>query len=178
MTGLNKKLAAALIIPLACLALLTVYKAIKIYTGKKVIVPITGFDPRDLLSGHYLTYRLDLDTDACNDYESDGDTAYICLTLNDRDEIEKSSSMTYLSEDWHEYCDVVIRGTCTRGSFSAGIERFYIPEGESVFLDSAVQGGRGSLILSVDRNGKAAIKDLLINGRPWREAVQEEKRKK
>ena len=178
MTGLNKKLAAALIIPVACLALLTVYKAIRIYSGKRVIVPIMGFDPRDLLSGHYLTYKLDLDTDACHDYQNEGDTVYICLTLNDSAEIEKSSSMTYLSDDWHEYCDAVIRGTCNRGSFSAGIQRFYSPEAESVFLESAVRDGSGSLVLSVDRNGKAAIKHLLINGWSSREAVQKEKRKK
>lgn len=31
--------------------------------GKELILPITGYDPRDLLSGHYLQYNIGFQTE-------------------------------------------------------------------------------------------------------------------
>ncbi|PKL39063.1 MAG: hypothetical protein CVV44_09360 [Spirochaetae bacterium HGW-Spirochaetae-1] len=173
MTGLNKKLAAALLIPIVMLALLTLYKAVKIYSGRKVIIPITGFDPRDLLSGHYLTYRLALNTDVCSGHDRDRGNLFLCLSLDKNGAVIGSYPMEYLDEDWRDRCSAVLKGTCRRGSFMAGIERFYIPENESVLLDRAVRQGKGSLVVSIDNKGNASIKELLIDGKPWREALSE-----
>jgi uncharacterized membrane-anchored protein len=172
MTGLNKKLAAALAVPIACLALLTAYKGIKVYAGKKIIIPIVGYDPRDLLSGHYLIFRLDLNTDACADYDHENENVFLCLTLDETDTVTESSTLHYLSDDWRDYCHAVLRGRCDRGSYVAGIERFYIPEHESAALDRAVRTGKGSLVVSVDNSGRASIKELLIDGKPWRKSLE------
>jgi len=68
-------------------------------------------------------------------------------------------------------CEVFIRGRCIAGRFVAGIERFYIPEEGSVELDRRVRGKEAALLLSVNQNGKAVIKDLLFNGKSWRSQV-------
>ena len=56
----NPRLAFALAFPIALLAGHTAYKQARVMIGTTVVVPIAGFDPRDLLSGHFLTYRLDM----------------------------------------------------------------------------------------------------------------------
>jgi uncharacterized membrane-anchored protein len=64
-------------------------------------------------------------------------------------------------------CQIVIKGTCTRTRFEAGIERFYIPEDQAQQLDKDVRSKKGSIVLSVTPDGNAQIKDLLIDGKPW-----------
>lgn len=171
----NKKLAAALAVPIIFLALLCAYKAIKVMAGKKIIIPITGFDPRDILSGHYLTYRLKLDTgEICQGTDWDSDAVSLCLSLDDEGMVTGSYPLHDDGAD--SDCGAILKGRCDSGTFVAGIERFYIPEKESSALDHAVRSGEGSLVVSVGRNGNAAIKDLLIDGRPWREAIKKKER--
>lgn len=40
------------------------------HQGQKVIVRIRGYDPRDLLSGHYIQYSLDWDKTDCTQFEN------------------------------------------------------------------------------------------------------------
>ena len=44
--------------------------------GSEIILPISGFDPRDILSGHYLVYRIDYgiqNKDICGNYDNNID---------------------------------------------------------------------------------------------------------
>ncbi len=174
MNTFNKKIAAALIFPIICLAGLTVYKAVKIAIGETIIIPITGYDPRDLLSGHYLTFRLDLNNDnLCNDDYYNYSLVNLCIKQLENNEV--MSDVIFPDEyDDLTNCDVVITGKCKHGRFSAGIERFYIPEQYSSQLDKIIRRGKGKLVVSVDRNGKAIIKDLLINDKSWQEYIKED----
>lgn len=38
--------------------------------GREVIVRLQGYDPRDLLSGHYISYQLDWDKTDCAQFEN------------------------------------------------------------------------------------------------------------
>jgi hypothetical protein len=49
------------------------------------------------------------------------------------------------------------------------LKNFFIPEASAVPLDRAVRHGQGKIVLSVPKNGIAAIKDLLIDGKSWKE---------
>lgn len=40
------------------------------YQGKEVVVRLRGYDPRDLLSGHYIRYQLDWDKTDCTQFEN------------------------------------------------------------------------------------------------------------
>jgi len=154
----QKGVLIALIFPIIALVLLVGYKKYILSFGEEVTLPITGYDPRDLLSGHYLLYRIDYGVKACsrNKYASNK-TAYVCL---------KPKKFSY---SWPEKCKLLIKGSCNRLRFEAGIERYFVPENEAKKLEGLVRDNEASIVLSVLRNGKAQIKDLLIDGKPWRD---------
>jgi uncharacterized membrane-anchored protein len=168
----NRKLAAALIFPVICLVGLTIYKAAKVASGREIIIPITGYDPRDLLSGRYLTFRLDLNNDSlCDDEYYNYSPIHVCLRQSENNEIESNATngVTAVSG-----CDAVITGKCENGIYSAGIERFYIPEEYSTKLDKIIREGKGKIVVSIDEDGIAIIKDLLIDDRSWKDYIKED----
>ena len=153
----KKGLLIALIVPIVALALLVGYKQYILSIGKKITLPITGYDPRDLLSGHYLIYTINYGVDGiCGEtpYKLQK-TGYVCLD---------PKKFSYRRPD---HCEIMIKGVCSHGRFKAGIERYYVPEAEAKKLEHLVQSL--SIVLSVPKNGKAQIKDLLINGTSWRD---------
>ncbi len=154
----NKGLLISLIIPIVALALLVVYKKHVLSIGKEVILPITGYDPRDLLSGHYLIYTINYGVNSVCRGSSlkTKRPGYICLDY-------KTFSFSRPKN-----CKLYITGTCNRNRFEAGVERYYIPEKEAKNLEDLVNSNEASIVLSVPKNGKAQIKDLLIDGASWK----------
>ena len=152
-------LISALLFPIIALGILTGYKHYKVTVGMEVILPIEGYDPRDLLSGHYLTYRVNYGTKyICEQSrKANYSEAYVCLDPK------------YFSYHKPQTCNLVIKGTCKGSRFRAGIERFYIPEDQAKKLDKDVRSKKGSIVLSVTPDGHAQIKDLLIDDKPWNE---------
>ncbi len=152
-------LISALLFPIVALGFLTGYKHYRVTYGQEVTLPIEGYDPRDLLSGHYLIYRVDYGVkDLCQPPKKRSHavvTGYVCLKPKQ------------FSHSKPESCEVVIKGTCRGNQFKAGIERFYIPEDQAEKLDKDVRSKKGSIVISVMTDGKAQIKDLLIDGKPW-----------
>lgn len=161
---MKKKLIICLAIPIFCLAALTASKAYKEMAGKKFTLDIVGFDPRDLLSGHYLIYRVNYLKDGkrvCS-YSDSGKKKYYCF-----DNMRSAEKSNYLSN-----CNYKVEGTCERGRFKVGIERFYIPEEYSVELDKVVRDQRGSIIISVNTKGDAQVSNLLINNMDWKDYLK------
>jgi len=177
----NPRLALAVAFPILCLAGLTAYKQVRVMVGTSVVIPIAGFDPRDLLSGHYLTYRLDLGPgsaaicDPGQEQSQRPDEVFVCVVADHGTMTLARRILTYEapSSGTTPGCTVVLRGRCEHGRFLAGIERFYVPEEHAAALDQAVRSQKGAVVVAVDRSGRAAVKDLLIDGRPWRKAVQQ-----
>ena len=178
----NPRLAFALAFPIALLAGLTAYKQARVMIGTTVVIPIAGFDPRDLLSGHFLTYRLDMGeggTAICDPgWEAQGerpDAAFVCVAAEGGRMLFARRVLLHQAPPSGTLpgCAVVLRGRCEYGRFLAGVERFYVPEEHAAALDRAVRSRQGAVVLAVDRSGRAAVKDLLIEGKPWRKAIQE-----
>lgn len=161
---MNKRtlLLVALILPIAALMVNAWMKSAQRSSGEEVILPIEGFDPRDLLSGHYLLYRVNFGLDSsCTEQ---GAEAAVCL---------RPERKMYARNELPENCELFIQGYCDdSATFVAGIERFYIPEEYAEALEKQVRDKQGEIVLSVDSQGNAAIRDLLIDGKPWEEAVQ------
>ncbi len=152
----KKALVTALIIPIVVLMLLTVHKKYQLTLGKEVQLRITGYDPRDLLAGHYLTYTVEYDVkNICANVKGKA-PGYICLEPK-RFHLKKPAA-----------CKLFIKGICNRNRFEGGIERFYVPESEAKRLDKDVRSDKGSIVVMVTPNGKAQIKELLIEGKSWR----------
>lgn len=149
----NAALIIALALPVAALLSLTAYKAWIFTRGVEVVLPITGYDPRDLLAGHYLTYRVDYGVeDPCRDYSSQ--TACVCLS-DEGNEFRSRCDAT-------GRCRRFIAGSCREGRFMAGIERYYIPESKARELDAKVRRGGAKIRVAVDPSGNAVVKDLIV----------------
>lgn len=155
----KKALLILLFLPIFALILLAEYKKYLLFVGKEVTLPITGYDPRDLLSGHYLVYSVDYGVESIcgtKPYEKKKD-GFICL------------SPKFFSTSSPENCEILIKGVCNYSRFEAGVERYYVPESEAKRLEELVQKNQASIVLSVSYSGEAQIKDLLINGKSWRQ---------
>jgi len=181
---MNKRaLITALILPLVIFMALIFYKQAKVSMGEEVILPITGFDPRNILSGHYLVYEIDygLENESyCSMKGNKNAEVYLCLIKNKEKKGGYLSSLDSYYEDSDLYdsgCDAVIKGRCNYGRFipDSEIGKFYIPEEYAHSLDRAVRRGKGKIVLSVTRGGSAAIKDLLIDDKSWKEYREEKK---
>ncbi|MBF0368860.1 MAG: GDYXXLXY domain-containing protein [Magnetococcales bacterium] len=161
----------ALLIPIMALSALAWQKHRLFTTGTEVTFAIQGFDPRDLLSGHYLIYRIDYQAeDPCqadNGQTEHGSPVWLC--------IEPRAFHLYAPS--RERCPLTIPGRCEKRRFKAGLERFYIPEEEARPLDRLVRNSRGSLIVSVTPRGGAVVKELLIDDQPWREFLAASEKK-
>ncbi|HPQ97225.1 MAG TPA: GDYXXLXY domain-containing protein, partial [Thiolinea sp.] len=136
----------------------------KKYYGETLILPIQGFDPRDLLKGHYLRFRIDYGLSDSNGCPASDISASLCLAPEVR---------VYAEDELPASCRRFIHGSCNGSEqFLTGLERFYVPEADASELESLLrQPNTGELAISLSSQGEARIRDLLINGRSWREAL-------
>jgi len=182
----RKALIAAIALPIFALAVLVGLKEFKKATGVKLVLDIRGYDPRDLLSGHYITFRVDFKTgketicsyrrtDQIYVYQNEGVSVYGCL----HDSVYSESGITYrtyVSRDYppqDNHCTVVLKGVCERGSFRVeALERFYIPQNDAYQLNSLARSGKGAVKVTVGDDGSVVINDLLIDGVSWKKYLQ------
>lgn len=158
MMKFRRSVLLAVAAPIFALILLAGYKHYILNSGIEITLPISGYDPRDLLSGHYLTYQVDYGVSPmCPEASSASRDGYVCLT---------SKSFSY---DEPTDCLTFIRGTCRYTRFDAGVEKFYIPEDRAVELDRDVRDHKASIVLSVTGSGVAQVKELLIDGKSWKQ---------
>ncbi len=157
-------LLASLVLPIVALAGNTLLHHWQRGSGQEIVLPIEGFDPRDLLSGHYLTYRVNYGVDGQCSTTANSE-ASVCL---------QPDKKLYTPQAVPASCQLFIRGICDSGGLFRvpSVERFYIPEQYAVALDQKVRNRQGSLVLSVDSRGNASIRDLLIDGKPWKSAME------
>jgi GDYXXLXY protein len=142
----------ALLLPIVAFVGLVVHAELLRASGPLFYVAVAGYDPRDLLQGHYLRYRLQWPADgAC-----DGATCCLCL--------QTSGVHTKVA------CSVVDR-TCgaqlSRPMVEQGRE-FFIQEDAGPALEQAIRRGQGTIALNVTLNGQVRVHELLIDGIPHR----------
>lgn len=63
-------------------------------------------------------------------------------------------------------CGGNVRTYCEWGNVTYGLERYFVPEGEGRAIESARNEGKVSIVAAVAAGGRAAIKRLLIDGKP------------
>lgn len=64
----NKVIIAIVCFPILLICLWVSSLYVKIYTAKPVLIAVTGYDPRDLLSGHYVNLRPVWDKTDCSQF--------------------------------------------------------------------------------------------------------------
>jgi hypothetical protein len=63
-------------------------------------------------------------------------------------------------------CGVGNRSFCDQLGIKYGIESYFVPEGEGREIESARNEGKVSIVAAVTPSGRAAIKRLLLDGKP------------
>lgn len=159
------RLVTALLFPMVVLAANTWMYQQQRQAGETFKFPIEGFDPRDMLSGHYLFYKVDYGIASEYGCPTSDIAAALCLRPEKR---------VYPTDERPSTCEVYVQGECDASAvFTAGLDRFYIPQEYAMRLETAIAQKKGEIEVSIDKRGNAAILDLLIAGQSWKEAVQD-----
>lgn len=136
--------------------------------GQEVRLGIEGYDPRDLLSGHFLRFRLSL-TRTLNCPVTDTTTREArsmcaCLVPSASEPpLFEGKEVRHCSEV-RETCAVFLQGTCQGPEFSSELDRYYIPEAYSEVL--SVLPGRASVSLMLDSAGRGVITKMFVGDQP------------
>lgn len=155
----NKIILMAVALPFIVLCLLVVRAEYNIRTGEQWNFEITGYDPRDLLRGHYLRFNLKYNwQDNKNNCNSRQDCC-LCLTknLSPYPDVHKTACDTA-----RQLCD----GYMLMDKESI-LNRFYIPEDSAQTAERLLRDARSQqqayLSVSINKKGQPAIIDLFIN---------------
>ncbi|PJZ55132.1 GDYXXLXY domain-containing protein [Leptospira adleri] len=143
-------------------------------SGKELILPIQGYDPRDLLAGHYLRYNISYQTEAlCSQIDSErilkSETSKNshCVCYSHSGKILEGEG--FFVEDCNpdllkngNYCRVYLRGTCDYGRFKIGNERYYVNDEKAREYEARLRKEKNVHIrLRVDAEGKAITEALI-----------------
>ncbi len=139
------------------------------YFGEEVEFAISGYDPRDLLSGHYLTYRVDFG----GDWKCSNELQYVpsCLCL-EKDSSGKAKAISQQPCD-DTTCPLFLKGDCRYGTFEAGIERFYFAEQHQKAL--AIVPPKASIKVKISSSGTGYVQELLVDNVPLSQWLKSQK---
>lgn len=152
---------APLLVMLAWVASLVLH----VRTGAEVELRITGYDPRDLLAGHYLRYQVDYGNSfAC----TSGESVCLCLRQDENGMAYAETAGTCLE---NQGCALPLKGECQHGRFIAGIERFYFPEKHGKTL--AIVPDSATILVKIDQEGRGVVSDLKVKGLPLKQWLEQ-----
>ncbi len=163
------RLIGALLLPILVLAALVVRAELLARSGRKWQVRITGYDPRDLVSGQYLRYRIawDFAEDPAPAACEDEGSCILCLVRRPGDSSSIPEPLVWRKS---------LRDAATCDSFfpvaaEEKLHRYFIPEGLGGRFESAVRDKKVHLQLSISATGQVAVTELLVDGTPWRSVL-------
>ena len=114
-------------------------------TAKDVVVSVSGYDPRDLFSGRYISYVIDWDRTDCTQFEGE-----ICPD--------------------NGFCaDNKYRRTCR-----FYVPEKNADELDGLFRAQNQTDLSFEVVYAVKKGFRPMAKELLINGMPWREFLRQE----
>jgi uncharacterized membrane-anchored protein len=144
---------------------------IALMRAQEVTLAVSGYDPRDLLSGHYLRYQIDYGMTP----EPRGDSRQgrqLCACLSTQpDGIAKASWFGECSGRPLSSCSLFIKGVSTWDGMQAGIERYYIPERHQNALAQLPKNA--TIKVRVAKSGTAYVTDMYVGSTPlleWAES--------
>jgi uncharacterized membrane-anchored protein len=152
----------ALALPLLVLGLGILRGERAIRAGEPWHFDIGGYDPRDLLRGHYLRFTVEEQWgDPLDGSVEEADCACLERTPGGAAPILHPASCSFARES----CDsFVVRAELDR------LDRFYIPEARAQELEERLQDAAtrdaAQILVRIDRKGTPVLVDLLIDGKP------------
>ncbi len=168
--------ALAALLPLLGLSALVVRSELA-QRGEALRLAIRGYDPRDLISGHYLLYRYELDwqgESSCGSEPPDSAPALgrhlqagCCLCFTRQGDSLSSPFVRQLSCAEAEACDDWLHSEQLQPP-----QRYYVPEERAQELERALAERKAAVDVVASPEGTAAVGELYIDGWPWREALE------
>ena len=173
----SSRLLISVILPILVLSGLIIKTEVEINQSKHLMLTVEGYDPRDLLRGHYINFRYKWDFDEIKtshfvslnkDYFKQD--IYLCIS--------KGSKVYPILLSSIDECDFKIIGNLRNPDgkgqydFTLGIEKYYVPEKYSKLLEDELRSKKSQIKLAVNSQGRAVIMQLYIEGVPWQEIAR------
>lgn len=149
-----------------------------IKTGREITLPIIPVDPRDFFKGEYvrLGYAIGSLRAGLLEGPAPEPSAPFYVTLEKKDGGEWLPVKVSVAMPAATSPDRIVlkarnafrwaTGNPAAPQFARyGIESYYVPEGEGRRLEDLARDKKLAALLAVDRNGQAAIKGLIIDGK-------------
>jgi hypothetical protein len=154
------KTALVILIPIFALVSWVVSLEYQIATSQKIRIRVEGYDPRDLLSGHYINFSISTaDKSPCKDQNSNNTGAAYCLCyIPSSDGIYHDPSWGGLCESKPKNCETFIRGLCNWNRFTVSADRYSFPEYYASVLQ--VLPPDSSAYVSVNKDGTTKVVKL------------------
>ena len=138
-----------------------VVKEVDLRIGTEVVLQTVPVDPRSLLQGDYAILDYEIARLPPHLQVEVSDTVYVGLRRGP--EIWTASGYTVARSD--VVGDIFIKGRVDRrGHADFGIGTYFVPEGTGRIVERADDV---KVVVNVDGDGNAAIKDLLVDGEPF-----------
>jgi len=127
--------------------------------GDTVKFPVEGYDPRDLLSGHYVQFRLVAEREAQAFARPTDGPASFCV-----EELEGRMHVMSPRETPAD-CDRFITSVApASGRVDFGVSRFYVDERKAPRVATVDASPHSYLIATLDDQGRIHPVDLVVNG--------------
>ncbi len=136
-------------------------------TGEMWRFKISGYDPRDLLRGHYVTYQVEFDWQ--KDKGVCSDTKDCCLCLSRKKDSLGSTKVSKMSCSMAiDRCDGLMRE-----EYIKELRKYFIPEDQGKALEKVIREKEAEILVAISDKGYPAVRDLLVNGETWSKVMKD-----
>src|SRR5262249_12867395 len=171
------------LLQVALIAVMVFDRARILREGTEVMLQTRPVDPRDFLRGDYVVLSYDISSLPAGGLQgkpapgggapghvelaAKGDGVYEARAVDDKPmAVSGSEVMIEGHVVYGTGCGGILNNFCERLTIGYGIEQFFVPEGEGRELEKARNEGKVAVVAAVTRTGRAAIKRLLLDGKP------------
>ena len=175
--------ALAALIQVALIAAMVFDRTRILREGSEVMLQTRPVDPRDFLRGDYVVLTYDISSVAAGALKDQPaakrrSQVYVKLAPKDDGFYEAVAvSQTPIAVSGKEVlihgritsgdtCGGLVDAFCEKLQINYGIERYFVPQGEGREIEHARNEGKVAVVAAVTRAGRAAIKRLLLDGKP------------
>jgi len=131
--------------------------------GSRIHLPIEGYDPRDLLSGHYVRFQLVAAREAATYLEPRGASAPQMFCIEPKEGLYHVTSLRTGSAG---SCSPFLRANLNEWAhWDFGVDRFYVDERLANEARWIQANPNTYLVATVDNSGAVHPVDLVINGK-------------
>jgi len=171
--------ATAGLVQVAVLAMMVIDRAEILRDGREVVLHVAPVDPRDLLRGDYVVLSYVISNVPAGELEgkpvSNDGVVYVKLRPDPDGGFYRASSV-HINAVPVTPPEVLLRGRSVHSDYCGGfycstlrikynLESYFVPEGEGLKLER-IGTGRLTVVAAVLPSGRAAIKRLLVDGKP------------